>query len=227
MGSTADTSQPGRGGSIPAYRYSAALAATIEQRWQDHWDQNHTFEAPNTAGPIADVAAVAGREKLFILDMFPYPSGAGLHVGHPLGYIATDVFGRYKRMTGKNVLHSIGYDSFGLPAEQHAIVTGIHPRINTESNIANMRRQLRRLGLAHDQRRSVSTTDESYYRWTQWIFLQIFNSWYDEKLKKARHINELEKEFADSKRSLPLEHFSKKWAQLSKLEQRKVLDEYR
>ena len=227
MGSTADTPSTGRGGSIPAYRYSASLAAGIEQKWQDHWDQNRTFEAPNTAGPLADVAGVAGREKLFILDMFPYPSGAGLHVGHPLGYIATDVFGRYKRMTGKNVLHSIGYDSFGLPAEQHAIVTGIHPRINTESNIANMRRQLRRLGLAHDQRRSVSTTDESYYRWTQWIFLQIFNSWYDEKLKKARHISELEKEFATSKRKLTASQSTKDWSQLSKVEQRKILDDYR
>ena len=200
MGSTTDTPQAGRGGSIPAYRYNALLAATIEQKWQNLWEKNCTFEAPNTAGPLADKEAVADREKLFILDMFPYPSGAGLHVGHPLGYIATDVFGRYKRMTGKNVLHSIGYDSFGLPAEQHAIVTGIHPRINTESNIANMRRQLRRLGLAHDQRRSISTTDESYYRWTQWIFLQIFNSWYDDKLKKARNISELEQEFESGKR---------------------------
>ncbi|MEY4896237.1 MAG: putative leucyl-tRNA synthetase, partial [Actinomycetota bacterium] len=206
MGSTTDTPQPGRGGSIPAYRYNALLAARIEEKWQNHWDENHSFEAPNTAGPLADKAGVAGREKLFILDMFPYPSGAGLHVGHPLGYIATDVFGRFKRMTGKNVLHSIGYDSFGLPAEQHAIVTGIHPRINTESNIANMRRQLRRLGLAHDQRRSISTTDESYYRWTQWIFLQIFNSWYDEKLKKARHIDELQRELDSGKRKLSGAH---------------------
>ena len=227
MGSTTDTPQPGRGGSIPAYRYNALLAASIEERWQNHWDENHSFEAPNTAGPLADKAAVAGREKLFILDMFPYPSGAGLHVGHPLGYIATDVFGRFKRMTGKNVLHSIGYDSFGLPAEQHAIVTGIHPRINTESNIANMRRQLRRLGLAHDQRRSVSTTDESYYRWTQWIFLQIFNSWYDEKLKKARHIDELQREFDSGKRKLSGAHANTEWKSLSTLEQRKILDDHR
>ena len=227
MGSTTDTPQPGRGGSIPAYRYNALLAAGIEERWQNHWDENHSFEAPNTAGPLADKAAVAGREKLFILDMFPYPSGAGLHVGHPLGYIATDVFGRFKRMTGKNVLHSIGYDSFGLPAEQHAIVTGIHPRINTESNIANMRRQLRRLGLAHDQRRSVSTTDESYYRWTQWIFLQIFNSWYDEKLKKARHIDELQREFDSGKRKLSGAHANTEWKSLSTLEQRKIIDDHR
>ena len=227
MGSTTDTPQPGRGGSIPAYRYNALLAAGIEARWQNHWDENHSFEAPNTAGPRADKSAVAGREKLFILDMFPYPSGAGLHVGHPLGYIATDVFGRFKRMTGKNVLHSIGYDSFGLPAEQHAIVTGIHPRINTESNIANMRRQLRRLGLAHDQRRSVSTTDESYYRWTQWIFLQIFNSWYDEKLKKARHIDELQREFDSGKRKLSGAHANTEWKSLSTLEQRKIIDDHR
>jgi leucyl-tRNA synthetase len=227
MGSTTDTPQPGRGGSIPAYRYNALLAARIEEKWQNHWDENHSFEAPNTAGPLADKAAVAGREKLFILDMFPYPSGAGLHVGHPLGYIATDVFGRFKRMTGKNVLHSIGYDSFGLPAEQHAIVTGIHPRINTESNIANMRRQLRRLGLAHDQRRSISTTDESYYRWTQWIFLQIFNSWYDEKLKKARHIDELQREFDSGKRKLSGTHANTEWKSLSTLEQRKIIDDHR
>jgi len=227
MNSTADSSQTGRGGSIPAYRYNASLAAAIEAKWQDRWDADKTFEAPNTAGPLADKAAVADREKLFILDMFPYPSGAGLHVGHPLGYIATDVFGRFKRMTGKNVLHSIGYDSFGLPAEQHAIVTGIHPRINTESNIANMRRQLRRLGLAHDQRRSISTTDESYYRWTQWIFLQIFNSWYDDKLKKARNISELEKEFASGKRKPTTSQTTEEWNSLSKLNQRKIIDEYR
>ena len=227
MGSTTDSPQTGRGGSIPAYRYSASLAAQLEEKWQNIWENQRTFEAPNTAGPLADNAAVADREKLFILDMFPYPSGAGLHVGHPLGYIATDVFGRYKRMTGKNVLHAIGYDSFGLPAEQHAIVTGIHPRINTESNIANMRRQLRRLGLAHDQRRSISTTDENYYRWTQWIFLQIFNSWYDDKLKKARNISELEKEFTSGRRKLSGAHTGAEWNSLSKLEQRKILDDYR
>ena len=241
MSTTADPSQSGRGGSIPGFRYNASLASQIESKWQDHWEKNRSFEAPNTAGPLADTKAVGGREKLFILDMFPYPSGAGLHVGHPLGYIATDVFGRFKRMTGKNVLHSIGYDSFGLPAEQHAIVTGIHPRINTEANISNMRRQLRRLGLAHDQRRSISTTDENYYRWTQWIFLQIFNSWYDEKLKKARHISELENEFATGKRKLSATDVSQTlieenkksnvgeivWGDLSSLDQRKVIDNYR
>ena len=133
---------------MPRFRYTATLAEEIELRWQDRWEAERTFEAPNPAGPMAEPDKVAGRPKLFVLDMFPYPSGTGLHVGHPLGYIGTDVFARYKRMCGFNVLHSLGYDAFGLPAEQHAVQTGIHPRINTEDNIANMRRQLRRLGSA-------------------------------------------------------------------------------
>ncbi|MEY2779195.1 MAG: leucyl-tRNA synthetase, partial [Actinomycetota bacterium] len=208
---------------IPAFRYTSSLANQIESKWQDHWDAAGTFEAPNPAGPLAQPEKVAGREKLFVLDMFPYPSGAGLHVGHPLGYIATDVFARYKRMTGFNVLHALGYDSFGLPAEQHAIVTGIHPRINTESNIANMRRQLRRLGLGHDARRSVSTTDEEFYKWTQWIFLQIFNSWYDEDQKRARPIAELESEFASGKRDTGMGA----WSSLSKVEQQEAINNHR
>ncbi len=185
------------------FRYNADLAADIESRWQDRWEAEKTFEAPNPAGPLADADALSDRNKLFVLDMFPYPSGVGLHVGHPLGYIGTDVYGRYRRMKGDNVLHSIGYDAFGLPAEQYAIDTGTHPRVRTEQNIANMRRQLRRLGLAHDQRRSVATTDEDYYRWTQWIFLQIFNAWYDAEADKARPISELETEFADGTREVP------------------------
>ncbi len=111
--------------------------------------------------------------------MFPYPSGAGLHVGHPLGFIGTDVYSRFKRMTGHNVLYTMGFDAFGLPAEQYAVQTGQHPAITTDENIANMRRQLRRLGLSHDPRRSIATTDPAYYRWTQWIFIQIFDAWYD------------------------------------------------
>lgn len=208
---------------IPAFRYTSGLANQIESKWQDHWDAAGTFEAPNPAGPLAQPEKVAGREKLFVLDMFPYPSGAGLHVGHPLGYIATDVFARYKRMTGFNVLHALGYDSFGLPAEQHAIVTGIHPRINTESNIANMRRQLRRLGLGHDARRSVSTTDEEFYKWTQWIFLQIFNSWYDETQNRARPISELVDEFASGKRDTGMGA----WSGLSKVEQQDAINNHR
>ena len=208
----------------PPFRYSARLAADIESRWQDWWEENGTFDAPNPAGPLGDPSRVAGREKLFIMDMFPYPSGAGLHVGHPLGYIATDVFARYKRMKGFNVLHTLGYDSFGLPAEQHAITTGIHPRVNTESNIANMRRQLRRLGLGHDPRRSISTTDESYYRWTQWIFLQIFNSWYDTTAGRARHIDELVAEFESGSRST---EDGRSWSALSAGEKRDILDNHR
>ncbi|MFM7095418.1 MAG: class I tRNA ligase family protein, partial [Actinomycetota bacterium] len=167
---------------------------------------------------------VAGRPKLFVLDMFPYPSGAGLHVGHPLGYIGTDVYARYKRMTGFNVLHALGYDSFGLPAEQHAITTGVHPRVNTEANVANMRRQLRRLGLGHDARRSVSTTDEAFYRWTQWIFLQVFGSWYDADARRARPIAELIDEFASGRRSVP---GGASWSNLSTAERNRLVDSHR
>ena len=207
----------------PPYRYSARLAAEIESHWQDWWEENGTFDTPNPAGPLGDPARVAGREKLFIMDMFPYPSGAGLHVGHPLGYIATDVYARYKRMKGFNVLHTLGYDSFGLPAEQHAITTGIHPRVNTESNIANMRRQLRRLGLGHDPRRSISTTDESYYRWTQWIFLQIFNAWFDPDRNVARRIDELVTELDAGTRAAR----TGDWASMSAIDRRRELDQWR
>ena len=177
---------------VPAHRYTSGLAADIEQRWQDRWESEGTFETPN---PVGDLAAPAGTElpddKYFIMDMFPYPSGAGLHVGHPLGYIATDVVGRYKRMTGANVLHALGYDAFGLPAEIFAVETGRHPRETTIENMATMKRQLRRLGLAHDRRRSFATIDPEFVRWTQWIFLQLFNSWYDTEQEKARPIAEL------------------------------------
>ena len=176
----------------PAHRYDARLANEIEAKWQDRWETEHTFWAPNPDGALRDgFDAVADAKKLFVLDMFPYPSGKGLHVGHPLGYIGTDVFARYKRMTGHNVLHSMGYDAFGLPAEQFAVQTGQHPRVATEANIANMRRQLRALGLGHDPRRGVTTIDPAYYRWTQWIFLQLFDSWYDEDADRARPIEEL------------------------------------
>ena len=179
MSATTDTPDT-TAGDTPPFRYSAALAQDIEERWQDWWDDHGTFETPNPAGPLGDAELAAERgEKLFVLDMFPYPSGSGLHVGHPLGFIGTDVYARFKRMTGHNVLHTMGFDAFGLPAEQYAVETGQHPRITTEQNIANYRRQLRRLGLAHDPRRSISTTDREYYRWTQWIFSQIFNAWYD------------------------------------------------
>ena len=191
-----DASQPDASLSdTPPQRYDAALAGEIEARWQDWWARERIYETPNPSGPLAAGAeaaeAAAGRPKLFIMDMFPYPSGSGLHVGHPLGYIATDVYARFKRMTGFNVLHTMGFDAFGLPAEEHARQTGQHPRANTEANIANMSRQLDRLGLGHDKRRAIATTDVDYYRWTQWIFLQIFNSWFDPVQSRARPIAEL------------------------------------
>lgn len=214
----------GGSGDVPPFRYTAALAQELETRWQDRWEAEGTFHTPNPAGPIGEPDKVAGRPKLFVLDMFPYPSGAGLHVGHPLGYIGTDVYGRFQRMRGYNVLHALGYDSFGLPAEQHAITTGVHPRINTEANIATMRRQLRRLGLAHDPRRSISTTDEAYYRWTQWIFLQIFDSWYDADADRARPIGELVTELDSGARPTP---GGRPWAELSDVERRQVVDDHR
>ena len=221
-----DSTMPSQSGtsSIPPFRYSARLAADIESRWQDAWDAQGTFHAPNPAGPLKDAVAVGNRPKAFILDMFPYPSGAGLHVGHPLGYIGTDVFARFKRMQGYNVLHALGYDSFGLPAEQHAITTGIHPRVNTESNIANMRRQLRRLGLGHDPRRSVSTTDESFYKWTQWIFLQIHGAWYDTETERARPIADLIAAFENGDRPTP---DGRAWSALSVGERHDIIDDHR
>jgi leucyl-tRNA synthetase len=209
----------------PPYRYTARLANEIEQRWQDRWEEERTFWAPNPSGPLADgFDRVAGRTKLYVLDMFPYPSGAGLHVGHPLGYIGTDVYSRFKRMTGHNVLHAMGYDAFGLPAEQYALETGQHPRVTTDQNIATMRRQLRRLGLGHDPRRGVATTDVQYYRWTQWIFLQMFNAWYDDDRDQARQIDELLAEFESGKRATA---DGRAWSELDEPERRRLIDSYR
>ena len=192
------------------HRYTAALADRIEVAWQDRWEQEGTFHAPNPAGPWAEPEKVGDREKLLVLDMFPYPSGAGLHVGHPLGYIATDVYARYQRMTGKNVLHCLGFDAFGLPAEQYAVQTGQHPRKTTEENMVVMKRQLRRLGLAHDDRRAIATIDPGYYKWTQWIFTQIWDAWYDVDAVhedggrgKARPIRELVAQFESGERPTP------------------------
>ena len=138
----------------PAFRYTAALANQIEKRWQDYWSARGTSHAPNPVGPLADPAHPrSGAPKKFVLDMFPYPSGAGLHVGHPLGFIGTDVFARFNRMAGHNVLHTMGFDAFGLPAEQYAVQTGTHPRVTTEQNVERYRAQLRMLGLGHDERR--------------------------------------------------------------------------
>ncbi len=216
--------KPVAGADVPPYRYTATMAAGIEARWQDRWEAKHTFEAPNPAGPMAEPERVAGRDKLYVLDMFPYPSGAGLHVGHPLGYIATDVFARFQRMCGRNVLHALGYDAFGLPAEQYAVQTGQHPRATTEANIATMRRQLRRLGLAHDARRSVATTDPAFYRWTQWIFTRIFDAWYDEEAGRARTIGELEAAYTSGERAT---QDGRAWGELNEDERRDLIDRQR
>ena len=166
----------------PNFRYNAALAQDIENKWQKIWDEQGTFWAANVNGDLKDGKGrnAEGRTAYFAMDMFPYPSGKGLHVGHPLGYLASDVVSRYHRMKGENVLHAMGYDAFGLPAEQYAVQTGQHPRVTTEANIANMSRQLHRMGLSFDNRRTFATIDPGYVRWTQWIFSRIYDSWYDE-----------------------------------------------
>ena len=201
----------------PPFRYGARLASEIELRWQDRWEREGTFRTPR-------LPAAPGRPKFYLLDFFPYPSGIGLHVGHPLGYIGTDVFGRYLRMTGHQVLHPFGFDTFGLPAEQYAIDTGQHPAVSVLHNAAVMRRQLRRLGLAHDRGREILTSDPSYYRWTQWIFLQMFNRWYDPARRQARPVGELIAEFASGRRAVP---DGRPWASLSAGEQRDVIDGHR
>ncbi|MGW8485275.1 leucine--tRNA ligase [Streptomyces sp. NPDC055886] len=206
------------------HRYTAAMAADIEARWQDFWDAEGTYEAPNPSGDLAGDPELAAKPKKFIMDMFPYPSGAGLHVGHPLGYIATDVYARHQRMSGHNVLHTLGFDAFGLPAEQYAVQTGTHPRVSTEANMVNMKVQLRRLGLGHDKRRSFATIDADYYKWTQWIFLQIFNSWYDPEADRARPIAELVEQFESGTRATP---DGREWGALSATERADLLSEYR
>ncbi|ORV10658.1 leucine--tRNA ligase [Mycobacterium celatum] len=209
----------------PRYRYTAELAGRIEQTWQDNWARWGTF---NVANPVGSLAPADGspvpEDKMFVQDMFPYPSGEGLHVGHPLGYIATDVYARYFRMTGRNVLHALGFDAFGLPAEQYAVQTGTHPRTRTEANIVNFRRQLGRLGFGHDSRRSFSTTDAEFYKWTQWIFLQIYNAWFDTTANKARPIAELIAEFDSGARTLD---DGRDWAALSAGERADVIDGHR
>jgi leucyl-tRNA synthetase len=210
---------------VPKFRYTAELAGEIERGWQQHWAQTGTFNVPNPVGSLAPVdGGTVPDDKMFVQDMFPYPSGEGLHVGHPLGYIATDVYARYFRMTGRNVLHALGFDAFGLPAEQYAIQTGTHPRTRTEANIVNFRRQLARLGFGHDSRRSFSTTDVEFYKWTQWIFLQIYNAWYDIGANRARPIAELVAEFNSGARTLD---DGRRWQELSPGERADIVDSHR
>ncbi len=214
------------------FRYTSALGNEIEQRWQDWWEEHGTFHTPNPVGDLADPTHPnADGEKLFVLDMFPYPSGEGLHVGHPLGYTGTDVYCRYQRMAGRNVLYTMGYDAFGLPAEQYAVETGQHPAITTEAAVATYRRQLRRLGMSYDPRRSIETIDPAYYRWTQWIFGRIHDSWYDPEATRhdggsgsARPIAELIAEFESGERETP---DGRSWSSLNKAERADIVDAYR
>jgi leucyl-tRNA synthetase len=231
MSQTADQSSAEQTpGDVPPHRYTPALAQTIELAWQDRWEREGTFHTPNPTGRLsAGFEKVADRPKFFVMDMFPYPSGAGLHVGHPLGYLGTDVTSRFRRMDGDNVLHPMAYDAFGLPAEQYAVQTGQHPRITTEANIEAIRAQLRRLGVDHDDRRSFATIDPGYYKWTQWIFLKIFGSWFDEDAGKARPIEELIAELDAGLRdpapgTNPL---GRPWAELDEVGRRLVVDAHR
>ena len=221
----------------------------IEQRWQGHWEQARTFATPNPDDPGSPEhpAFDGDKPKFYVLDMFPYPSGVGLHVGHPLGYIATDIVARYKKMRGFNVLHPMGFDAFGLPAEQYAVEHNVHPRVTTENNIQNMVCQLKRLGMGYDWDRSFATTDPGYMKWTQWIFVQMYHHYFDPLLKQARPVAELVNKLAqedyyvgidgelivsgstENTESLagigdPTVH---KWHELDPGQQSRLLDEYR
>ncbi len=197
----------------------------IERKWQHHWAAQQTFKANNQSE----------KPKFYVLDMFPYPSGAGLHVGHPLGYIASDIFARYKRLKGFNVLHPMGYDSFGLPAEQYAIQTGQHPAITTEANIKRYREQLDNIGFSFDWSREVRTSEPGYYKWTQWIFMQLFNSWYNLETDQAEPIQTLIEKIqntgSNSVKAVCDEEINAitagEWDKLSEKEQQKELLKYR
>ncbi len=197
---------------------------SIEKKWQNFWQENQTYKTDNTTD----------KPKFYVLDMFPYPSGAGLHVGHPLGYIASDIYARYKRHQGFNVLHPIGYDSFGLPAEQYAIQTGQHPAITTEANITRYEQQMRKIGFSFDWSREVRTSDASFYKWTQWIFLQLFDSWYNKSTDKAEPISELIRHFEEhgtqnlsAVQSDQLNFTAEEWRTASNLDQQDILLNYR
>ena len=196
----------------------------VEKKWQNYWKENKTYQ----------VKADASKPKYYVLDMFPYPSGAGLHVGHPLGYIASDIYSRFKRLKGFNVLHPMGYDAYGLPAEQYAIQTGQHPAITTEKNIARYREQLDKIGFSFDWDREVRTCDPSYYKWTQWAFIRMFNSFYSYDEKKALPVSSLIKVFeTNGTQGLNVAcgeefHFTaEEWKAKSTKEQQEILLNYR
>lgn len=234
----------------PAHRYTPALANDIELRWQSYWEERGTFRQPNPGESGFD----ATKPKYFVLDMFPYPSGAGLHVGHPEGYTATCIVSRYKRMTGHNVLHPMGFDAFGLPAEQYAIQTGVHPAETTQTAMDNFRRQLKRFGFDYDWSREIATIDPGYYKWTQWIWLQAYNAYFDEyaigpdgSAGAAKPIDELVRKFESGEYRIDMtgtpfpaniaqhhisaytgpESMSRGWSELTAQEQRDVLDNQR
>ena len=197
---------------------------SIEKKWQSFWQENQTFKTADTTD----------KPKYYVLDMFPYPSGAGLHVGHPLGYIASDIYARYKRHQGFNVLHPIGYDSFGLPAEQYAIQTGQHPAVTTEENITRYEQQMRKIGFSFDWSRELRTSDASYYKWTQWIFIQLFDSWYNKATDKAEDIKELIHHFENygtnnlsAVQNDQLSFTAEEWKNASELDQQDILLNYR
>ncbi|MFM8913926.1 MAG: class I tRNA ligase family protein, partial [Flammeovirgaceae bacterium] len=213
--------------------YSKEEIKRIEEKWRKTWQERSVYKVSNDSA----------KPKYYVLDMFPYPSGAGLHVGHPLGYIASDIVARFKRLKGFNVLHPMGFDAFGLPAEQYAIEHGVHPAKSTQDNIGNFKRQLGKIGFCYDWSREVQTCDPSYYRWTQWIFLQIFDSWFNRKKQKAERIAELVKIFekegntnhpiTNPKFNLPagkagIQKFSAAdWKEFSEKQQQEILMEYR
>lgn len=196
----------------------------IEKKWQAYWAENQTYK----------VTENSSKPKYYVLDMFPYPSGAGLHVGHPLGYIASDIFSRYKRLQGFNVLHPMGYDAYGLPAEQYAIQTGQHPAITTDENIDRYREQLDKIGFSYDWDREIRTSDPNYYQWTQWAFSQMFKSYYDTQLRRAKPIDRLEAHFrmrgtdnVHAACSKEMKFTSEEWNMKSDKEQQETLMNYR
>ena len=206
-----------------AHRYSGRLANQIEERWQARVESEQAFRQPNPGDADFDPS----KPKFYCLDMFPYPSGAGLHVGHPEGYTATDIICRYKRMQGFNVLHPMGWDAFGLPAEQYAITTGVHPEVTTNKAIETFRRQLKRFGFSYDWSREFATIDPDYYRWTQWIWLQAYRSWFDPAHRKARPIAELEATLAREDRVIETAAGDKRWSACSPRERQAHLDRHR
>jgi leucyl-tRNA synthetase len=229
---------------VPQFRYDAAFANRIEPTWQSAWAASKTYETPNPRASGFD----ASRPRFYCLDMFPYPSGAGLHIGHPEGYTATDIICRYKRMTGHNVLHPMGWDAFGLPAEQYAIQTGVHPAITTRKAIDNFRRQLQRFGFSYDWSREFGTIDDEYYKWTQWIFLKLYGAWFEERANegkpsagsgRARSISELVDEFARGVRAVRFNPRADEvseaerardlgaWSSIDAATQRRIVDSYR